>query len=128
MAWLEKELENAYELKTQKLGVSPGYKLEGKVLNRIFTRTLSGWEMEADSRHAELIIEQFGLEDDKCLVTPGVSGADEEDLEEDTALISNDTTMYRGVIARCIYVGTDRPGRLFVIKERYQEMSSPTTG
>ena len=38
-AWLEKELEKAYELKTQKLGDSPGYKLEGKVLNRIFRGT-----------------------------------------------------------------------------------------
>ena len=42
LAWLEKELEKAYEIKTQKLGDSPGYKLEGKVLNRIWRRTSTG--------------------------------------------------------------------------------------
>ena len=35
LAWLEAELEKAYEIKTQKLGNGPGCKLEGKVLNRI---------------------------------------------------------------------------------------------
>ena len=59
MAWLEKELEKAYELKTHELGDSPRYKLEGKVLNRILRHTLSGWEMDVDPRHAELIIEQL---------------------------------------------------------------------
>ena len=31
LAWLEKGLEKAYEIKTQKLGDTPGYKQEGKV-------------------------------------------------------------------------------------------------
>jgi hypothetical protein len=72
LAWLEKELEKAYEIKTQKLGDSAGYKPEGTVLNRILRRTPTGRVMEADPRHAELIIEQLVLEGEKGVVTPGV--------------------------------------------------------
>ena len=35
------------------------------MLNCILRRTPTGWEMEADPRHAELIIEQLGLENEK---------------------------------------------------------------
>ena len=35
MEWLEKELMRAYEIKTQKVGMSVGYKTEGKILNRV---------------------------------------------------------------------------------------------
>ena len=84
LAGLEKELEKTYAIKIQMLGDSPGYKLEGKVLNRILRRTPTGWKIEADPRHAELIIEQLRLENDKGVVAPGVSGVDEEDVDDDT--------------------------------------------
>ena len=91
-------------------------------------RTEDGWEVEADPRHAELVIEQLGLGDDKGVGTPGVSGPDEDDNDEDTPLVGEDVTRFRGVIARCNYLGTDRPDCLFAIKEGCREMSSPTTG
>ena len=92
LSWREKEFERAYEIKTQKLGDSPGYKLEGKVLNRILRRTPAVWEMEADPRHAELIMEQLGLENERGVATPGVSGADEEDVDDDTPLVGQAIT------------------------------------
>ena len=98
------------------------------MLNRILRRTPTGWEMEADPRHAELIIEQLGLENEKGVVTPGVSGAVEEDLGDDTRSVGQAITQYRGVIARCNYMGTDRPDCLFAIKEGCREMSGPTAG
>ena len=76
MDWLEAELAKTYEIQTQKLGGSKGQKPEGKVLNRILRRAADGWEIEADPRLAELVIEQLGLEDDKGVATPGVSGGD----------------------------------------------------
>ena len=83
MTWLEKELEKAYELKTQKLGDSPGYNFEGKVLNRILRRTPTGLEMEPDPRHAEMLIKSFNLEGAKSVVTPGVKQPFEEEEEEE---------------------------------------------
>ena len=100
------------------------------MLNRIIRHTESGWEVEADPRHAELVIEQLELDKDKDkgIGTPGVSGADEEDDDDDEALKGEDITRYRGIIARCNYLGPDRPDCLFAIKEGCREMSAPTTG
>ena len=67
MTWMEEELSKAYEIKTQRLGIGPKLQLEGKVLNRILRATETGWEVEADPRHAELVIEQLGLGNEKAL-------------------------------------------------------------
>ena len=103
------------------------YQQEGKVLNRLIRCTEAGWEIEADPRHAELVVEQLGIED-KGVSTPGVSGLDEEDTEEDVPLEGEDITRYRGVIARCNYLAADGTDCVFAIKEGCREMSKPTTG
>ena len=80
-----------------------------------------------DPRHAELVVEQLGIED-RGVGTPGVSGVDEEDTEEDVPLEGEDITRYRGVTARCNYPAADRPDCVFTIKDECREMSKPTTG
>ena len=90
---------------------------EGKVLNRLIRATESGWEIEADPRHAELVIEQLGLKNEREVGTPGVSAQDEDDLDDDERLRGNDFTCFRGVVARCNYLGPDRPDCNFAIKE-----------
>ena len=62
---------------------------EGKVLNRLICCTEACWEIEADPRHAELVVEQLGIED-RGVSTPGVSGVDEEDDEGDVPLEGED--------------------------------------
>ena len=74
------------------------------------------------------MIEQLGLGNEKAAATPGLSGADEDDLEDDVPLQGQDVTSYRGVTARCNYLGPDRPDAQFAIKECCREMSAPTTG
>jgi hypothetical protein len=108
MTWLEAEFAKAYEIRTQKLGMRKEYQQEGKVLNRLVRCTEAGWEIEVDPRHAELVAEQLGI-DDKGVSTPGVSGIDEEDTEEDVPLEGEGITRFRGVIARCNYLAADRP-------------------
>ena len=54
--------------------------------NRIIWCTDVGWEIEADPRHAELVVKQLGIED-KGVSTPGVSGIEEEDEEGDIPLV-----------------------------------------
>ena len=128
MKWFDEELSKAYEIKTQRLGRGAGLQREGKVLNRILRATEAGWEIEADPRHAELVIEQLGLTAEKAVATPGVSGSDEDDLTDDVPLEGIDITTFRGIAARCNYLGPDRPDALFAIKECCREMSAPTTG
>ena len=48
--------------------------------------TGEGYEVEADPRHAELVIQQLGVGTMRAMGTPGVEGKDEEDNEVDHAL------------------------------------------
>ena len=89
------ELTKACEIKTQKVGMCNGCKNERKVLNRVLRVTEDGSEMEADPRHAELVVEQLQLMNDKGIDTPGLSAADEDDNDEDVPLTGYDVTSYR---------------------------------
>ena len=70
--WLESELSAAYEIKTQRIGAGNGCEREGKALNRIVRYTEEGYELEADPRHAELIVEQLGVGGNRPVITPGI--------------------------------------------------------
>ena len=92
-------------------------------------RTSQGYELEADLRHAELIIEQLELGDCKPVVTPGVDGvvtcaawdgeSEGEDLGPEMA------TRYRSIAARCNYLQPDRPDIQYAVKEVCRIMSKP---
>ena len=71
MKWMEQELSKAYEIQTQKLGMGKDCQKEGKDLNRISRCTDVGWEIEADPRHVELVVEQLGIVD-KGVSSPSV--------------------------------------------------------
>ena len=91
MTWMEQELAKAYEIQTQKQGMGKDCQLKGKVLNRILRCTDVAWEIEADPRHFELVVEQNGIMD-KGVSTLGVSGSEEEDEEDDVPLVGEDFT------------------------------------
>ena len=85
--------------------------------------------MEADPRHAELIVEQLELEKERGLGAPGPTNSAEEDDEEgDIPLTGEAITGYRAIVARCNYLASDRPDCMFAIKEGCREMSAPITG
>jgi hypothetical protein len=58
LSWLKGELKERFEIKTKLVGSgkSKGEVSEARILNRIIRRTDSGWEYEADQRHADLIV------------------------------------------------------------------------
>ena len=55
---MEIQLQAAYEIQTQTLGLDAGCVSEEQVLDRIVRCNEDGWSLEADPRHAERIIEQ----------------------------------------------------------------------
>ena len=58
--WLQAALEGQYEIKTQRTRPQEGTKqVDANILNRIVRRTHEGYEVEADPRHAELIVDQL---------------------------------------------------------------------
>ena len=90
-----------------------------------------GWELEADLRHAELIVKQLGLESGNVVSTPGLSSAgpkpdDNDDDDEEELLGPADSSVYRAIAARCNYLQPDRPDIQFAVKEACRMMSKPT--
>ena len=125
LAWLKTELESAFEIKTELVGNNkndPEVKQEAKILNRIIKSDGEGWTLEADPRHAELLIEELKIE--KGLATPGVE--DKDDVEDEDKLNEQWASRYRSLVARANYLATDRPDIGFAVKELCKSMSSPT--
>ena len=57
---LKDQLAQSFEIKSHIIGDQPGMEREGKILNRIIRVTDQGWQLEADPRHAELIMKRIG--------------------------------------------------------------------
>ena len=136
--WMQGALEKEYKIKTQRIGqgvCKNGLKktIEGQVLNRVIRSTQRGYELEADLRHAELIVEQLELQSCKSVITPGVdvdSGcvvwdADNDD-ENDEELPPSEATRFRVIGAMCNYLQPDRPDIQYAVKEVCRQMSRPT--
>ena len=74
LRWFDIELRKHFELKTEVLGpdVKNGEVQEIRLLNRILTWSDKGIVWEADPRHAELLIEQLGLQGPKEICSAGI--------------------------------------------------------
>ena len=71
LLWLDSELKKFFELKTEILGPEKDETRELRILNRVLRWESEGITWEADQRHAEIIIQQLGLEGSKPLSSPG---------------------------------------------------------
>ena len=58
---VEKALTDKYKIKTERLGSGPSDSKEIRVLNKVLRYTDQGLELEADPRHAEMIIRDLEL-------------------------------------------------------------------
>ena len=98
------------------------------MLNRIIRYTEQGYEMEADPRHAEMIIESLGLSEAKGVISPGEAPKKHEEEENGRELPVGLATTFRSIAARANYLPQDRPGIMFAAKEICRHMASPTNG
>ena len=76
--WLEIELKEQYNIKTQRIGHSSKCAFEGQIRNRLIRAIDNGFELEGDQRHAELVIEQLNLQTGKGSTSPGPDDPAEE--------------------------------------------------
>ena len=53
------------------MGADQGYVKEVKILNNIVRLTSAGVELEADPRHAELVVRELGVEKCRTTKVPG---------------------------------------------------------
>ena len=73
-------LENKYRLKVETWGSGLQCKSDIRVLNKILRYTKSGLELEADPRHAEIVVKDLGLTGAKISRVPGAKPAKKSEL------------------------------------------------
>ena len=128
LQWFHAELGKAWTIKIRgTLGPSsmPEYVQEIVVLNRLISWTSEGIELEADPRHAELVIRAVGVTGTKA-TTPMVKEAADNSLEEDTPLAQELVPFYRSNTMRAAYLSQDRPDVLTPVRVLAKGMSAPT--
>ena len=81
LAETEAALSKKYKIKTEMLGADEGDLKEIKVLNKIIRLTDSGLELEADPRHAELVVRELGVENCKVSKVPGSKATGERERD-----------------------------------------------
>ena len=82
--WLKSVFEEAFDIKAEVLGpdAQRGQKTEIRVLNRVLTWNPWGIGYEADPRHAEIVVQQLGLDHGKAVTTPGSKDENAKVYEE----------------------------------------------
>ena len=122
LKWMEQMLSKDFKIKTSKIGPDKNDEKELKILNRILKYTESGIEMEADLRHAEIIIQQLGLDNAKPLSIPSADEVKRPD--DETKLNPEYTTQYKSIVARANYLAADRPDIQFAVKKLATSMAA----
>ena len=88
-----------------------------------------GNRYEADQRHAEIIIRELGLSGGskgRCVPCVREEKSNREDAGE--VLGREEASIYRGLVARGLYLTQDRTDIGYTIKELSRRMSSPREG
>ena len=98
---------------------------EVRALYIIIRWASSGWEYEADQRHAELIVIGMNLERGKGSDTPGEDTPTWKLEEEEEHLDPSQATNFRGLAARANYLASDRTDIQYAVKECCRGMTNP---
>jgi len=121
-----KELGVRYKLKSTMLGPGGDEVREGKFLGRTIRWTNKGLEWEGDGKLYRGLVEEWGMQECRGVVTPGVKeegeGSREEEKIEDKARISG----FRRAAAKLNYMSLDNPKISYASKEISRAMANPT--
>ena len=103
---------------------------EGRALNRVVRGTQEGWGAEPDQRHADIFVEELGLEEARPVSTPGEPEQRWEEEENAQEPGGAEATKYRALAARANYLAADRTDMMYATKEerRRHNMARPTVG
>ncbi|CAE8634939.1 unnamed protein product [Polarella glacialis] len=123
--WIQSALALKFEIKVRGLlGGGAGDVQEMHILKHAVQWTKHGITYEADQRHAELIIKEFGLATANSVVAAGEKDRSPEAWSR--PLSSAGGSAYRSIVARINFLAQDRPDITFASKECCRDMSAPT--
>ena len=125
--WFKAEIQLTWAIDFKaRLGPDANDQKSVRLLNRVVEWTPEGVNIEGDQRHAEIIVNQLGLQGAKPLSSPGErlkpQELSEEDIEE---LKPADATVFRAIVARGNYMSIDRSDVRFAVKELARRMAKP---
>ena len=101
---------------------------EVKILNKIIRWTDSGVELEADPRHAEIVIRELGLSGAAASKVPGVKPPKmSEDQDEPEELGREDAIKYKAIAARLNYLAPDSFDIGYSTKEAARNMAGQSS-
>ena len=130
---LDKTLREAYELKrTGEVGIGVAGSNQITFLNRVIRLEQHSGRpcavIEADSRHAELLIEELGLNNGKGVETADVKkSVDQQLLEAKAAALPPEMVkQYRSLVMRAAYLAQDRADIGHAVKTLSRKMVMPT--
>eukprot|EP00973_Karenia_brevis_P046223 6408888-Karenia_brevis.AAC.1 len=127
LKWMQRIVETSFEISTTVIGPEAKDRKQAKVLNRTITYTDAGIEYEPDPRHAEIIVNELGLEACNSVVTPG-EVEEQFSKEAEKKLSAEQASKYKSIVARANYLAVDRPEIQFATKECAKAMSDPSVG
>ena len=127
--WIEQEINGWFEVKVRaRLGPDPQDDKWAILLGRIVTVNEKGFEYEADPRHREIILKEFGFDEHTHgAVMAGSKDDYGEPLNEGEELCSSEAKSFRGLAARMNFLAADAPDIQHPVKEVCRLMASPRT-
>ena len=118
---LENKMMCVYPIKAQI--ISYGSSESIKTLNRRLHWGRRGIVYQHDPRHVDVLVKDLGLEHGNSVQTPATHDATEE--EEPEPLSQDQHSMYRSLVARCLFFSQDRAETTFIVNELCHRVSSP---
>ena len=129
MDWFKNKISAKYESKRSILGGNPQHEKSIRVLNRVPSWTPEGIQHEAGQRHADIVVDEFGLGQAQGVSTPGSKGdVDKALLNPGPLLQPQEATLYRTPAARLNDLALDRADIQRATKEVARHMAAPAEG
>ena len=127
--WAEEKISSWFEVKVRaRLGPEPQDDKQAVLLGRIVKVTEEGFECEADPRHREVIVKEFGFDENtKGAVTAGSKEDYGDELDCGDELGKSEAKSFRSLAARMNFVAVDMPDIQFSVKEVCRLMATPRT-
>jgi hypothetical protein len=131
LVWFRKMLSKQFELKSDILGDLIDEVKEISFLGRTIRKTSEAIEIEGDSKHVKILLEEWDMENSRSVSSPGAEVEKAnivEKVDEEELLPDPESTVYRRASARLNYMSADRPDLSYASKECSRGMANPTRG
>ena len=128
LGWLKEKLQEDFELKGTILGPGTDEAKEDKYLGRTIRWKEHGIEYEGDGKHAQILLQEWQLQDSKAVGSPGVPEEKKLDMnnEEQTLVNGTRAKAFRRGAARINYMSLDRMDLSFASNSTSKGMANPT--